>query len=124
MYIYKCLIESAGLAGWTVRVPALPGVVAIGATQIKAVEAAAAAIESHFERLSDGKKPIPLEAESDLREFFVAVDPLLAPERAKPGEAWSVGRSRGRSQRRSTGQSETNWESTNESYDGHWSDSE
>jgi predicted RNase H-like HicB family nuclease len=51
MYIYKCLIQSAGPAGWIVSVPALPGVVAIGTTQIKAVEAAAAAIESHLERL-------------------------------------------------------------------------
>jgi len=44
-YMYKCVVKSAGPARWSVSVPELPGVVAFGATPIKALEAAAAANE-------------------------------------------------------------------------------
>jgi predicted RNase H-like HicB family nuclease len=100
MYIYKCVIERFGKK-WRARVPALPGVISIGATRNAVIAAAKEAIENYLETLSDDDKAIPVETVSNVQECFIAADPLLKPQGTNINGMWSVSRSRGRSVTRS-----------------------
>jgi predicted RNase H-like HicB family nuclease len=63
-YTYTCLFEPAMQGGFTVTSPALPGLVAYGATVQAARTAASEAIGEYLQRLQEHGLPFPVSEEA------------------------------------------------------------
>lgn len=67
------LIPDADTGGYTVTVPALPGLIAQGETREEALEMAREAIAFHIECLTDEGEVVPTEGEIVVEHVEVAV---------------------------------------------------
>ena len=74
-YSYTVLFEPAQEGGYTVTVPALPGVVTEGDTLEEARAMAKDAIRCYLESLHKDRLPIPVDRELMKEKISVAFDP-------------------------------------------------
>jgi predicted RNase H-like HicB family nuclease len=73
-YSYMVFFEPAPEGGYTVIVPALPGLVTEGDTLEEAREMALDAIRAYLESLLKDGEPIPLEEETVQEKIKIAMD--------------------------------------------------